>query len=627
MAQKGKTQSSGQLPLQGEASIPALRNSQPKPANFLTKGERQEFFIPVSGFIWLYPEEVRVVDHPAFQRLGKIYQLGQTYLVYRGATHKRFEHALGSVHIVQRMIDALRHTHEKANLRRAAKGLMLNEHEERFIRLGALLHDVGHIAAGHTVEDELGLIGKHDHDDRLDMLLVDRDRYWVDSSDKTLGELIDSEFTTFVPPELAKEEITASHIVRLLVRKPPKKNDNYSDQQSCLERSSALRLNICRDMIGNTICADILDYIHRDWYHIGKSRPFDERILQYMEIRSRTRQPILQGNLPASASDDEFVISLGKRPKIRTDAISSILELLEWRYQLAETVLFHRTKLAGAAMLDRALFELWADGDKGKIEKFLLPLSDEQMVAECRKEAEELARSTKSETDLQRGTVASKLLSCLEKRQLFTGLCTFTFADLPGDVHARIQSTYGRSEGENNSAPANRARALRILEDDFKLPPGSLAIYCPTAAMNAKIAEVKIAVGEETEKFCVYEENHSRELSGGHLDAQLHRFKRLWRVHFFIDRAVKQKLKTGNELVLKLLRDAVEKLVLGNLRPDEDPEQVAESFAISLTATNDSPWLGHKMRNESARAAYRDASAASAVYPTGTTSIRSYIDS
>ncbi len=50
------------------------------------KYTRQEFFLPISGFVWLYPEEVEVVDHPAFQRLSRINQLGQSYLVFRGAT-------------------------------------------------------------------------------------------------------------------------------------------------------------------------------------------------------------------------------------------------------------------------------------------------------------------------------------------------------------------------------------------------------------------------------------------------------------------------------------------------------------------------------------------------------------
>jgi len=79
-----------------------------------TVAERQELFIPVFGFVWLYPEELRVLDHPATQRLGHVNQLGLSYLVYRGATHKRLEHSIGTVHVAQRMINAVRHTTEKA---------------------------------------------------------------------------------------------------------------------------------------------------------------------------------------------------------------------------------------------------------------------------------------------------------------------------------------------------------------------------------------------------------------------------------------------------------------------------------------------------------------------------------
>ncbi|MCK5120167.1 MAG: hypothetical protein KAQ78_11305, partial [Candidatus Latescibacteria bacterium] len=85
----------------------------------VTKDEsRQEFFIPISGFIWLYPEEVQVVNHPIFQRLGNIYQLGQTYLVYRGATHTRMEHVLGTLHMTHRMIASMKYTHKKSLLRK-----------------------------------------------------------------------------------------------------------------------------------------------------------------------------------------------------------------------------------------------------------------------------------------------------------------------------------------------------------------------------------------------------------------------------------------------------------------------------------------------------------------------------
>ena len=206
------------------------------------------------------------------------------------------------------------------------------------------MHDIGHLAAGHTVEDELELVSKHDGDRRLDMIFDGE--AWRDRDDQTLGTLINKTYDQFVPTELKNAGITPSEIVRLLIRKPPPQGqDEHSRATDVLSQCSSIRLQICRDMIGNTICADLLDYIHRDWYHVGKARPFDERLLQYMEVRNGVSTHTEWSPKPT----DRFVISLGSRPKLRTDAVSNILDLLEWRYSLAETVLFHRTKLAATS--------------------------------------------------------------------------------------------------------------------------------------------------------------------------------------------------------------------------------------------------------------------------------------
>jgi HD superfamily phosphohydrolase len=231
-----------------------------------TKADRQEFFLPVSGFIWFYPEEMLVIDHPAFQRLSRINQLGQAHTVYRGATHKRIEHVLGVVGVAQKMISALDNT--------AAKGLRstnplyaprLSDSEKRFVRLGALLHDIGHLAAGHTLEDELGLVGKHDADKRLSLIFSLTE--WEDIQAPSLSSLIDAQFGNYVPPALRKASFTATDIVRLLIRKiPDEGQDQFAEKHRQLLSSPEIRHHVCSNMIGNTICADILDYLYRDWY-------------------------------------------------------------------------------------------------------------------------------------------------------------------------------------------------------------------------------------------------------------------------------------------------------------------------------------------------------------------------
>ena len=140
---------------------------------------------------------------------------------------------------------------------------------------------------GSTLEDELGLFGKHDEDTRLDFIFEDDQALAVElgptpwsgePSVLPLAEVIDTEYRDWLPPDLVGK-LNSSRLVRLLIRKPPKHpktgdydelTDKYSDEYKALRDSADLRASVCTNIIGNTICADLLDYISRDWYHVGK---------------------------------------------------------------------------------------------------------------------------------------------------------------------------------------------------------------------------------------------------------------------------------------------------------------------------------------------------------------------
>ena len=87
---------------------------------------------------------MRVVDTPAFQRLRYVRQLGHAFLVYPGAAHARFEHALGTYHLAARAL---------AGLRERGDFDGFGEADALLIRLSALLHDIGHYPFSHALEE------------------------------------------------------------------------------------------------------------------------------------------------------------------------------------------------------------------------------------------------------------------------------------------------------------------------------------------------------------------------------------------------------------------------------------------------------------------------------------------
>lgn len=97
---------------------------------------------PVYGFITIpYNIIFDIIEHPFYQRLRRIQQLGLTYYVYPGAIHTRFHHALGAMHLMTQAIKVLR-----------SKGVDISEAEAQAVTIAILLHDIGHGPFSHALE-------------------------------------------------------------------------------------------------------------------------------------------------------------------------------------------------------------------------------------------------------------------------------------------------------------------------------------------------------------------------------------------------------------------------------------------------------------------------------------------
>ncbi|MCJ7932982.1 MAG: HD domain-containing protein [Chryseobacterium sp.] len=116
---------------------------------------------PVHGFIKI-PHEILfdIIEHPYFQRLRRIGQTGLLNLIFPGATHTRFHHALGAMHLMFTALETLKQ-----------KGIKISEEEEKGAMLAILMHDMGHGPFSHALES---MLMDDWHHENLSLLLMNK---------------------------------------------------------------------------------------------------------------------------------------------------------------------------------------------------------------------------------------------------------------------------------------------------------------------------------------------------------------------------------------------------------------------------------------------------------------------
>lgn len=172
---------------------------------------------PLYGFVDLTKCETNIIDTAVFRRLHSIKQLSHAYVVYPSAIHTRFEHALGVTHLADRM----------------AQQLDFNNDRREIIRLGGLLHDIGHGPFSHLFETVMsGLEQKIDHEDISQMIIM---------NDPEILEILGKKSKQIT--QLLNHEII----------------DEWDESDSSL----------ASDIVSSALDADKLDYLRRDSYHVG----------------------------------------------------------------------------------------------------------------------------------------------------------------------------------------------------------------------------------------------------------------------------------------------------------------------------------------------------------------------
>ena len=194
----------------------------------------KEISDPIYGFVRLSPKEIRIVDTLIFQRLRHIKQLGLAYLVFPSAQHSRFEHAIGVLHLTDRLV--------------SKTAFSKDEKVRTMVRIAGLLHDLGHPPFSHTTE----------------VLLPERKSH----EDVTRRIILETEIYDILRKEVGLDHGDVEALVRITLGEPA------SEEERLLS-----------SLITGQFGSDRLDYLRRDAFFCGVSYGlFDhERLLSTIE--------------------------------------------------------------------------------------------------------------------------------------------------------------------------------------------------------------------------------------------------------------------------------------------------------------------------------------------------------
>jgi uncharacterized protein len=276
--------------------------------------KRYEFRCPVHGFIELNHWERSIVDTPEFQRLRRIRQLAWTEYTYPGATHTRFEHTLGVMHVASRIYEAVVRRSRRLLEETQAYDDAGISRDHQLVRLAALLHDVGHSPFSHAGEDLFPIDAKRNR--------------------------------------RSKHEHYSAAVVRLLLKDaiethPFNQSFHFTADEiaSFLDGTLTTRSVIWREIVSSQMDADRMDYLLRDSLHAGvQYGRYDlDRVISTMQVVQ----------LPGDDGEP-----LAPRIGISEGGWHAAEALVLARYFMFTQVYFHKTRIAYDIHVREALKDL-----------------------------------------------------------------------------------------------------------------------------------------------------------------------------------------------------------------------------------------------------------------------------
>ena len=501
---------------------------------------------PIHQDIWITALERELIDTAAFQRLRNLKQLGPTDLVYPGAVHTRFLHSIGTLNCAEQLVNVVNHNddmYQKPYLMR------VSNYQRLLVRTCALLHDLAHMPFGHTLEGEGNLREPEWEDGR-------RAELWLgfeNQSNKSVANKIKS-FLKDSGIQESKAIKFIEDVRRYII--PPK------DRTKHPEYPMNLRYPFIVDIVGNTLCADLLDYLERDMYYCGLREKSGDRVVKYLAIvrvrsikddsgqYTRVEQTIdnsvVTGRvvLLAYRVEREHAATGGSKIVQKSEIKSEAIDLLRRRYALAEKVYFHRTKIAASAMIISATASASLNWDE------IFDISDEAFLSKLEATAD---------------TRTKYLIDRYKARKLYKVAYEIRYrprADEDEESLTLYDELY-----PNYRKPSWRTEKEREIEEIAALPKGSVVIYCPELGMNLKQFEMLVQNhpdGEIKPLKDILDLTRQKEM-----EAINERFEQLWKLQILVNPDVLD-VSTPSDQLYDLNKICEEIMGFSNERADLD---------------------------------------------------------
>jgi HD superfamily phosphohydrolase len=277
---------------------------------------------PIHGSIELSDTEEAILETREFQRLRQIKQLGFAEYSFPGASHSRFLHSLGVMHLAGRAFDSIFRSFKFSN--EAARSRL-----RRVVRLAALLHDIGHGPLSHTTEEVMPKVGTlkiKAYGSREKGAAIDNDRK-ATHEDYTIKMVTDSDLAICLSK--SSTDITGLHVACLIDRGLKAPDDFFIDQGLDFRP-------ILSQVVSSEMDVDRMDYLERDAYFCGTNY-------------GRVELEWLIGNLTFHETRGKVHLALNRR------ALYTFDDFLISRHHMYLMVYFHHKSIIFEEMLQRYL--------------------------------------------------------------------------------------------------------------------------------------------------------------------------------------------------------------------------------------------------------------------------------